>query len=418
MMPQMKGSQRHMDTAAMPRLTLGGKDLSAPSAGCVTAPLVSFVLINFNYAEFVGAAIESIKHQDYRHIECLVIDNASTDSSVSVIESHIKDDKRFSFIQFSENLGQLGATNKVIDCINGSFVVFVDADDLLLPSFCSTHVQVHLALAESVAFTSSNLVEINKTGDVLTGKSSCIKTDTPEFVKGLRPAAITPRLSTIDVETYNLLNGRCATIASTCLGWHWTYGTSNMYRASIIKLIRINDQFPIPKRFADNYLIPLAHAMAKSALIDLTLSAYRIHGNNIWVQRESVNSLKNYGPDYDAKQIADFHMNQEIVLSRSVELNWLSRNLWNLINRMADIQNSDEQKPYYSSTPIIDLFAKYASQMQQALSPSEYYSGIAMRFGLWNGLKIILSDYKSCSIFKSLSFVLVYFIKIRSHIRC
>ena len=158
--------------------------------------------------------------------------------------------------------------------------------------------------------------------------------------------------------------------------------------------------------------------MAKSALIDLTLSAYRIHGNNIWVQRESVNSLKNYGPDYDAKQIADFHMNQEIVLSRSVELNWLSRNLWNLINRMADIQNSDEQKPYYSSTLIIDLFAKYASQMQQALSPSEYYSGIAMRFGLWNGLKIILSDYKSCSIFKSLSFVLVYFIKIRSHIRC
>ena len=49
------------------------------------APLVSVVVVNWNYARFIGATIDSIRGQDYSRFECLVIDNASTDDSRAVI---------------------------------------------------------------------------------------------------------------------------------------------------------------------------------------------------------------------------------------------------------------------------------------------------------------------------------------------
>ena len=217
-----------------PRLTLGGEDILKLSAGAVKLPLVSFVLINFNYAAFVGEAIDSIKRQDYIYFECLIIDNCSTDNSVDIIKNHIGNDTRFVFSQLPENFGQLGATLWAIERIKGGFVVFVDADDFLFPSFCSTHVQVHLALPENVALTSSNIIEINKSGEVLTGKSVRINLGMAGFIIGLQDPDIALRLSTIDSDTFALLDKRCAIIANTFKGRYWTPGTSNMFRASII----------------------------------------------------------------------------------------------------------------------------------------------------------------------------------------
>src|ERR1035437_6166110 len=47
-------------------------------------PLVSVVITSWNHARFVGAAIDSIRGQDYPHLECLVIDNGSIDDSRAV----------------------------------------------------------------------------------------------------------------------------------------------------------------------------------------------------------------------------------------------------------------------------------------------------------------------------------------------
>ena len=44
-------------------------------------PLMSFVLINWNYGRYVGAAIDFIKAQNYPCVEYLVVDNGSTDES-------------------------------------------------------------------------------------------------------------------------------------------------------------------------------------------------------------------------------------------------------------------------------------------------------------------------------------------------
>ncbi len=50
----------------------------------ITPPLISFVLVNWNYGRYIGAAIDSIIAQDYPHFECIVVDNCSTDDSLEV----------------------------------------------------------------------------------------------------------------------------------------------------------------------------------------------------------------------------------------------------------------------------------------------------------------------------------------------
>ena len=112
----------------------------------LSPPLVSFVVICWNYAQYVAEAIASIRAQDYLHFECLVINNGSTDRSGEEIARAVGEDKRFTVVTFDENLGQLGAALWALDHIKGSFVTFVDADDVLFSTFASTHVQVHLAL--------------------------------------------------------------------------------------------------------------------------------------------------------------------------------------------------------------------------------------------------------------------------------
>ena len=56
------------------------------TSGVAKLPLVSLVIINWNYADFVGEAIESLKAQDYPDLEIVVVDNGSSDSSRDVID--------------------------------------------------------------------------------------------------------------------------------------------------------------------------------------------------------------------------------------------------------------------------------------------------------------------------------------------
>ena len=55
------------------------------ATGVAKLPLVSLVIINWNYADYVGDAIESLKAQDYPELEIVVVDNGSTDRSREVI---------------------------------------------------------------------------------------------------------------------------------------------------------------------------------------------------------------------------------------------------------------------------------------------------------------------------------------------
>jgi glycosyltransferase involved in cell wall biosynthesis len=96
----------------------------------LTTPLVSIVIPNFNYADFVGMAIRSALDQSYPAIEVIVVDDGSTDRSRRVIERFGEQIRPI----FKANGGQTSTTNVGWLAAKGEIVLFLDADDALSPN--------------------------------------------------------------------------------------------------------------------------------------------------------------------------------------------------------------------------------------------------------------------------------------------
>ena len=90
---------------------------------------VSVIVNNYNYGRFLGDAIDSALAQTYTPLEVLVVDDGSTDESREVIASY--GDRIIPVLK--ENGGQASAFNAGYATSQGDAVIFVDADDALLP---------------------------------------------------------------------------------------------------------------------------------------------------------------------------------------------------------------------------------------------------------------------------------------------
>lgn len=88
-------------------------------------PLVSVLINNYNYGEFLPDAIESVLRQGYENFELIVVDDGSTDDSQAVIAHY---EGRLHSI-FQENSGQAAAFNAGFAASAGDIVCFLDADD-------------------------------------------------------------------------------------------------------------------------------------------------------------------------------------------------------------------------------------------------------------------------------------------------
>lgn len=96
----------------------------------LTQPKISIVICNYNYAQYIAYAIQSALGQSYSAHEVVVVDDGSTDDSVSVIQTF---DEQVKLVQKS-NGGQVSAYNTAMAHISGDVVIFLDADDALLPN--------------------------------------------------------------------------------------------------------------------------------------------------------------------------------------------------------------------------------------------------------------------------------------------
>lgn len=92
-------------------------------------PIVSIIVPNHNYGQFIADAIESIKAQTLTDWECIIIDDASTDDSVEVAKKTIGSDKRFKIVVNKESLGVSAARNIGLDMATGEWIAFLDSDD-------------------------------------------------------------------------------------------------------------------------------------------------------------------------------------------------------------------------------------------------------------------------------------------------
>jgi len=95
-------------------------------------PLVSVIIPAFNSSDYIVDAIDSALQQTYRPIEVIVVDDGSTDDTREKLKSLIEDGKiRY---QSQANRGLAAARNTGIKLAKGTYLQFLDADDLISPT--------------------------------------------------------------------------------------------------------------------------------------------------------------------------------------------------------------------------------------------------------------------------------------------
>jgi glycosyltransferase involved in cell wall biosynthesis len=97
--------------------------------------LVSVIIPTFNRSEYLKEAINSVYKQSYRPIECILVDDGSTDDTSSVINSFlllIDCEFQFKYI-YQQNAGSQVARNKGTEAATGEYIQYLDSDDLLYP---------------------------------------------------------------------------------------------------------------------------------------------------------------------------------------------------------------------------------------------------------------------------------------------
>lgn len=96
---------------------------------CNNRPLVSVIVPVYNAENTIGTALDTILSQTYEELEVLVVDDCSTDNTVSVIEEYANKDKRVKLIKAKINRGAYVARNLALGKAKGEFVTTHDADD-------------------------------------------------------------------------------------------------------------------------------------------------------------------------------------------------------------------------------------------------------------------------------------------------
>ena len=99
-------------------------------------PLVTVVIPSHNYARYVGDAVQSVLAQTYAPVEIIVVDDGSTDDTFQVLARF---GDRIRVLRLP-GLGVAHARNAGLRAAMGEFVVFLDADDVLLPDALTAQV--------------------------------------------------------------------------------------------------------------------------------------------------------------------------------------------------------------------------------------------------------------------------------------
>jgi hypothetical protein len=206
--------------------------------------LVSIVVGNYNYAQYVGRAIQSALDQTYGNIEVIVVDDGSTDTSRAVI-ARFGEQVR---CVFKENGGQGSAMNAGFAESRGDIVLFLDADDYLGPE----------AAARVVAAWHPGVAKVQFRLDAVDGAE--------------RPMGISmPAWPHFPADPLGMLRRFGYYPSPPCSG--------NAYPRSVLNCL-----MPIPEaelRFnADTHLFDLAPFLGEVINLPVALGYYRIHGQN------------------------------------------------------------------------------------------------------------------------------------------
>ena len=98
-------------------------------------PFLSICICIYNSEKYIENAILSILNQSFQNFEIVIIDDFSNDDSINIIKKYQKKDDRLRIIKHSKNLGIYKSRVDSINNSRGEYILFVDADDMLLNEY-------------------------------------------------------------------------------------------------------------------------------------------------------------------------------------------------------------------------------------------------------------------------------------------
>lgn len=99
-----------------------------------TLPLISIVIPCYNYAHFLPEAIESVLSQSYQNLECIIVNDGSTDTTEEVAGKYAGTDSRIQYVR-QDNQGLAAARNTGIARAAGKYILPLDADDKIAAEY-------------------------------------------------------------------------------------------------------------------------------------------------------------------------------------------------------------------------------------------------------------------------------------------
>jgi glycosyltransferase involved in cell wall biosynthesis len=127
--------------------------------------LVSIITPSFNSEKFIAETIQSVQNQTYQNWEMIIVDDCSTDKTVSIVEYFANNDSRIKVYKLDKNSGTGIARNTALDKASGKYIAFLDADDLWKPQ--KLEIQINFLKNNNLPFTFSFYDCINEQGKEL-----------------------------------------------------------------------------------------------------------------------------------------------------------------------------------------------------------------------------------------------------------
>lgn len=127
-------------------------------------PLVSVLMLTYNGARYIKDAVASVLNQTYTHVELIIIDDGSTDTTQEIIRTFT--DGRIRYIRHEQNAGLLARRRESLSLATGTYVAVLDSDDLWLPDKLEKQVD-HLSTHPDCVLIGSWITRIDERGEMI-----------------------------------------------------------------------------------------------------------------------------------------------------------------------------------------------------------------------------------------------------------
>ncbi len=126
-----------------------------------TIPTLTVVIPNYNHGHLIGDQLGSIFSQSVQPTRIIIIDDASTDDSISIIKRLISKKTNTKLICNATNSGGLDLANHAIHLADTEYITFLAADDMLLPGFLEKSLKLLSQHREAALCSTISLVKNN-----------------------------------------------------------------------------------------------------------------------------------------------------------------------------------------------------------------------------------------------------------------